>query len=89
MTDLRRFMAELAVNPALLAEFVHDPANGLKNAAIPAEEQAVLKTGQINDMWELLHGRRAGKQRLRQPRSRRRNRVSWRSWGPESAQSAS
>jgi len=60
MTDLRRFMAELAVNPALLAEFVHDPANGLKNAAIPAEEQAVLKTGQINDMWELLHGRRAG-----------------------------
>jgi Tetrapyrrole (Corrin/Porphyrin) Methylases len=56
VTDLRRFMAELALDPALLADYVRDPAAGLKSSRVPAREQAVLRTGRELDFWQLLLG---------------------------------
>lgn len=53
-TNLNRFLARLAIDPDRFSEFVTDPRAASEKAGLSAEDQAVLFSGDQNEIYATL-----------------------------------
>jgi hypothetical protein len=56
MAKLEDFLAELAINPQKLGEFIHDPEAAMHDAGLSSEDQAALRSGFPNIVYARLAG---------------------------------
>src|SRR5262249_46279816 len=57
VTDLRKFLTELSINPARLADFYRDSNATMEAANLDWQAQRVLRSGSAAAMWNLVLGR--------------------------------
>jgi outer membrane biosynthesis protein TonB len=56
MAKLVDFLAELAINPQKLGEFIHDPEAAMHDAGLNSEDRAALRSGFPNIIYARLAG---------------------------------
>jgi precorrin-6B methylase 1 len=57
MTDLRKFLMELSIDPARLADYIKDPNAAMESAGLDEQARRVLRSRSAAAMWDLLLGR--------------------------------
>jgi len=57
MTDLGKFLAELSINPAKMAEYVRQPEAVMEAAGLDDQGRRALRSRSAQAMWDVLLGR--------------------------------
>ncbi len=57
-TDLKTYLASLAIDPDLFSEFVADPGGAAKKARLSSEDQATLLSGDQGRIYVALQDQR-------------------------------
>src|SRR5215472_4193764 len=56
MADLKEFLAELAIDPQKLGEFIHDPESAMEAAGLTDNDKAALRSGFASIIYARLAG---------------------------------
>jgi precorrin-6B methylase 1 len=57
VTDLNKFLAQLAIDPARLADFIRDPNAVMEGADLDEQARQALRSGSATAMWNVVLGR--------------------------------